>query len=501
MSRGLGAAILAAGLVLPPGLAAQAYRVRLDTRFQSLEYRGWQLDSIAASSVVTGANGGLETPSGFAVTCVPGRTVCTFYRPGPKQNAAPLVSTVDASAWDLGLRGLRLYGRARVGGDLAAPDAYPGVWPALQLVEGYAEYEARMWSVRAGRMYETSRLGYSGFDGGRAHARLFDGALSATAYGGWALAWGSVLPITNDQLNQLGEFRPSQRGIVLGGDLGAAFGPVRGRVLYEREVDPGPDHLVAERLGADADFRLLDNLSVSGGLDYDLAFGELGSVDATVTLGLPWWHATVAAGGRRYRPYFELWSIWGAFSPVPYHAGFLSATVSPLARLQLRGRLERFDFSDPGAATPLAPVEDGGWHTSLGATWRHSPALIISGDYHFDEGPGAGAVGFDGSVVWRPVSRVTVRGAVANLQRALELRFDDAGVWLYSLDADVAVHQQLRAFGGVILWDENHDRADAAAFSWTSLRLHAGLRLGFGSVADRPTLPPAVLRIPEGGAQ
>jgi hypothetical protein len=500
MSREVRAAAVAVALLAPVGLAAQGYRVRLDTRFQSLEYRGWQLDSIAASSVVTGPSGGFETPSGFAVTCVPGRTVCTFYRPQPQQDALPLVSTVDATVWDLGLPGLRLYGRARVGGDLANPDGWPGIKP-VELVEGYAEYSADAWSVQAGRLYQASRLGYTGFDGGRAHGRLFRGALSASVYGGWGLAWGTTLPVWTSTLNPLGEFRPSERQIVLGGDLGWAVGPTRGRVLFEREVDPGPEHLVAERLAGDLEVRVLRNLSVAGGLDYDLAFGELGSAEASVNLALPRWKASVAAGGRRYRPYFELWSIWGVFSPVPYHAGFASVTVAPHPRLQLRGRAERYEYSAAEAATPLAPVENGGWRTSLGATYRHSPALVVTGDYHFEDGPGAGAVGVDGSVLWRPLPRLTLRGSVANLQRALELRFDDAGVWMYALDADVAVLDQIRAFGGAIFWDEKHDRVDAAAYSWTSLRLHAGLRLTFGSAADRPTLPPAVLRIPEGGAQ
>jgi hypothetical protein len=494
----------AAGLALllhPGGLAAQAYRVRLDTRFQSVEYRGWQLDSVAASTVVTGPDGGLETPSGFAVTCVPGRLVCTFYRPQPRQDALPLVSTADVSVWNLGLPGLRLYGRARVGTDLANPDTWPGTRPALQLVEGFAEYAASAWSVQAGRLYQASRFGYTGFDGGRAQARVLGGALSASAYGGWGLAWGTPLPITSAAVNPLDEFRPGSRQIVLGGDLGWAVGPARGRALYEREVDPGPEHLVAERLGGDLEVRLHPNVSFAGGADYDLAFAELGSAEAAVMVAIPGWHASVSAGGRRYRPYFELWSIWSVFSPVPYHAGFASVAVTPHPRVQVRARGELYWFDSPDAATPLAAVEDGGWRASLGATYRHSPSLIVTGDYHIDDGPGAGSLGLDASVYWRPIPRLGLRGSAANLQRVLELRFDDATVWLYSADADFAVVDQVRAFAGATYWDEDHDRPDVAAFSWSSLRLHAGLRLTFGSGADRSTLPPAVLLIPEGGAR
>ena len=44
----------------------QGYRVRIDTRYQSVAYRGVQLDSILAADAVVGAEGGWETTDGFA---------------------------------------------------------------------------------------------------------------------------------------------------------------------------------------------------------------------------------------------------------------------------------------------------------------------------------------------------------------------------------------------------------------------------------------------------
>ncbi|MDH3495632.1 MAG: hypothetical protein OER21_02610 [Gemmatimonadota bacterium] len=488
-------------LLAPTALSAQSYRLRLDTRVQAVKYRGWQLDSIPVAEAVTGTNGGLFTASGFAVTCVAGGVSCTFYRPGAEQDGLPLVSTLDASVWGLGVPGLRLYGRARVGTDLADPGAWPGTAPAVQLVEGYVEYAQPAWSVRGGRLHEASRFGYTGFDGARAHARFLGGALTASAYGGWGLAWGTPLPITSDAVNPLGEFRPGQRQIVVGGDLAWAVRGARGRILYERQIDPGPDHLVAERVGGDVELSVVRNVTLSGGADYDLAFGEMGSAEATLAVAIPSAKTSVAVGGRRYRPYFELWSIWGAFSPVAYKAGFGSVTATPMPKLQLRARGELYGFDDPDAATPLAQIEDNGWRAGLGATYRHSADLIVMVDYSIDDGPGAGAIGIDGSVFWRPIPRLGLRGSVANLQRVLELRFNDADVWIYAFDADVDIRSEARLFGGVTYYDENRDRPDAAAFSWNQLRLHAGLRLAFGSGADRASLPAAILRIPEGGTQ
>ena len=71
-------------LVLGPGvLTAQGYRLRLDTRFQTVAFRGVSPDSIAVGSAVVGPTGGFETPDGFAVTCTGGSEFCRFYRAGP----------------------------------------------------------------------------------------------------------------------------------------------------------------------------------------------------------------------------------------------------------------------------------------------------------------------------------------------------------------------------------------------------------------------------------
>ena len=39
---------------------------------------------------------------------------------------------------------------------------------------------------------------------------------------------------------------------------------------------------------------------------------------------------TALVGARQYRPHFDLWTIWGAFSPVPYHAVNGSVWVRPV---------------------------------------------------------------------------------------------------------------------------------------------------------------------------
>jgi hypothetical protein len=515
LSRVLSLAVFAGLALQVTPLWGQGYRVRIESRLQSVKYRGWQLDSVPVGDVVPGPGGGLQTANGYAVTCPAGDAYCRYFTPGATQKGQPFVTTADLSAWDFGVPGLSARASVRVLTDLANPDAWPATQPTLQLVEGYAEYVRTMVAAQGGRLTAASRLGYTGFDGARVRVRPLGGKVSAALYGGWALARGALLPVNDSLLNPLSEFRPSERGIMLGGDVGWNLSWMQATVLYEREMDPSPEpsRVVSEQLGGDLVLRPWRGVTLSGGADYDLAFGEWGSAEGQLTVAIPGTEATASVGGRRYRPHFELWSIWGAFSPVPYHAAFGSLTLRLIDRVQVRARGEVYQYANTATSTPLVNVEESGWRGSLGATYVRSANLIATADYHIETGPGASALGIDGSVFWRPIPRVSLRGSVANLQRALELRFSDASVWQYAFDVDAQVLEQLRVFGGVMYYDEARagDRKvvvggteypDAAQFSWNQLRLNAGFRVWLGSgAADRATLPAAILRIPEGGAR
>ena len=117
--RRLFVALLAAAALGTGGEArAQGYRLRLDTRLQTVSFRGVSLDSIAVTDTVTGPGGGPATADGFAVTCLPGSGYCHFYRPGPEQRGAPIVSSADLSLWGFGVPGLSARVLARAAGEL-----------------------------------------------------------------------------------------------------------------------------------------------------------------------------------------------------------------------------------------------------------------------------------------------------------------------------------------------------------------------------------------------
>jgi hypothetical protein len=505
---GLGALAVVAG-----SLEAQGYRVELDARVQGVSYRGWRLDSIPVDQVQL-RDGLLYTPDGIGVTCLAGQAYCLFYGPGTKVQAYPFAATADFAVWNVGVRGLRLEGSARLTYDgrdgpthsastQEPMGAWPGTKPLAQLIEGYLAYDGPWYALRGGRLTGVSRFGYTGFDGAQVRIAEPKQRVGITGRFGWALARGALVPWTDASLDPLNEDRPEQRDLLWGLDLDWNLPWLTGRVLYEREwaSEDGVTTVASELVGGDARVRLHRAVHIAGGLEYDLALGGVGNADGAVTAMLPRSYGTVTVGARRYRPRFPLWSIWSAFSPVPSTAVYGQAAVDVVRQVQVRARVEHYAFDETEASAPLTVIETGGWRYGLGATYRHSPALSATADYQAGLGPGAQALTADVGVNWRPLERLRLRASGAYVERVLELRASDNSLWQVGVDADVTVRPGLRAFGGAWYLTEARDRTDAAAFDWSQVRVHLGLRFGFGSAADRPTLPPAILRIPEGGAQ
>ena len=469
---------------------AQGYRVRLDTRVQGVSWRGLTSGTIPRADAVEQPGGGFLTPDGHAAVC--GESFCTFFAAGPVLRGIPWVTQADLSIWGIGAPGLSLRANARWATDLGDRATWPGTEPELQVVEGYLEYARPGLIARAGRQFLTGRLGAYGLDGARAALRDANRGLELVGYLGWGLARGTALPVTDPALNPLNDFQPRDRQIVAGLEAGLTLGRVDGRIEYRREVDPAADYFVSERTSASLVFRPLRRLTVAAGGEYDLAFGEVGSADASLT-----WIAnryTLSGGVRRYRPFFDLWTIWGAFSPVPYHAIHGSASVTPTPSLTLRARGERYRFEDAEVFTPAVTIEDRGWRFESGATWTPAAHWVLDGGYHAEFGPGASSRGFSGRVSWLPSARFTLTAHGAHLQRPLELRFNDAELTTLGVDAEYRPDARWRVGAQAIRYSESRDRPDPTAIDWDQFRLAGRITLLFGTNADRVRLPPAVRR-------
>ena len=493
MRRWTAASVLVAAASLAAGTAAaQGYRLRLDTRLQTLTFRGAESDSVPLSDVVTEPDGSLLSPDGHAVRCL--GSWCYFWRQGPEVDAAPWVTSADFSVWGFGVEGLSVRGSTRAAMDLSEGDASAGTEPSVQLLEGYVEYARGAATVAAGRQIVTGRFGYLGFDGARGTFRANSLGLEVSGFAGWSLARGSNVPWTSPSANPLGEFRPAERLVTAGGSASWRSQVADARVEYQREVDPQVDKLTAERVALGAAIRPAARFTLSGGGDYNLAEDEWGSADASLRYADRTLDATL--GATRYRPFFPLWTIWVAFSPVGYHSGWGALQVAPLQVLRLRVRGEAYAFDDAEAETPLTRGEDEGWRFSWGATLTAIAKVTLDADYHAEFGPGASSRGWSASAVWRPLDRIGLTGYVSNLTRPLEYRFNDAEAWWYGADASWDPSPDLRLGVGLTRYDEERDRPDAGALDWTQTRLTLRASWFVNSGADRWQLPPAVRTVP-----
>lgn len=479
-------------LALAGPVAGQGYRLRLDTRYQTVSFRGVEADSILATEVVSRPGEGPSTPDGFAVSCTAGFAYCYFLRPGDRRRGNPVTGTGDLTLWGLGVTGLTVHASARFATDLSSDVDYPLTEPAVTLLEGYLDYNTRHFVGRAGRQIVTGRLGYQGFDGALGTLRDPVRGLEVTGYAGWGLARAAALPVTSPALNPLDDFQPRSRQLLFGGELGVRRGWLDFRADYRREIDPVPDYLVSERASATLSLAPVPGWRLSGGAEYDFANGWWGSADASLGYAAKRFYATASA--KRYRPFFDLWTIWGVFSPVPYHAVSGVAAVQPVKDLWIRASGERYWFEPPDVSAPLVTLEDRGWRGSVGATATLADRWTVDAGLRGEFGPGASSRTLEGSVTWQARDGVSLTAHVATLDRPLEFRFDQSNLEWYSLGADVRVNGQWRWVSDLAWVSERRDRPDPAALDWGQFRASTRIVVSLGSGADR--LPPGRPRAP-----
>jgi hypothetical protein len=387
---------------------------------------------------------------------------------------------------------------ARAGLDLGESEVWPGTEPPVQLLEAYGEYAARWLTARGGRQLLTTRLGIVGFDGGRAILRSPRLGLGGEVYGGLGLARATALPISSPVLDPLDDFQPRARQLIAGGALSfqAREGDVR--LDYQREVDRESRHFASDRVALSGELRPLNQWSLAAGVEYDLANTWFGNADATLRYNAP--RLTALLGVRQYRPHFDLWTIWGAFSPVPYHAVNASVWFRPFRRLELRGRWERYAFSPTETETPLVDVDNDGWRFGVSASVQLSGGWSIDGGYQEEYGPGASSHGLDASISATPFSPLTLVAYISTLERPLEFRFEEAGTDVFGIDAEWRPDSRVRIGIGGAHYAEDRDRPDASGFDWNQTRLNARVTLLFGSGADHQPLPRALRTRPRAGS-
>jgi hypothetical protein len=328
-----------------------------------------------------------------------------------------------------------------------------------------------------------------GFDGGWLNYRFGRIALDLTGYAGWGLGQAAVVSPVNPALNPLDEWRPRNRQIVAGAEAGWQYRNVDVRGEYRREIDPEDDYFVSERAALSLG-SVIRSFRFNGGLDYNIAEGHLGNADATLTYAKR--RFSVAGGVRQYRPYFSLWTLWGAFSPVPYRAANISAQARPTEWLSLSGRAERYRYDDADVSTALVPdLENQGWRARFGGTARLNSLWSVDANGGIERGPGASTRSADASVTYTPSEKISFDVYGGSLSRPLELRYYDARSRWIGGRIQWSPTPQRRLWSDAAFVGDDRDRPDAGGSSLDQLRIRAGVSLTFGSGADRTPLPPA----------
>jgi hypothetical protein len=332
-----------------------------------------------------------------------------------------------------------------------------------------------------------------GFDGGWLRYRWNRASLELTGYGGWGLGQAAVVAATSPALNPLNEWRPRDRQIVAGAEAALLTRQIDARAEYRREIDPEDDYFVSERaaLSVATGIRAV---RFTGGMDYNIAEGRAGSADINITYLAR--KFSLAAGARRYRPYFSLWSLWGAFSPVPYRAGNLSAQFRATNWLSVNARTERYSYDDADVSTALVPhLTSEGWRAKIGANGKLGSRLTFDGTYGLEHGPGASSRSADVSLGFTVSKTLSFDAYGGSLDRPLELRFYDASSKWVGGRAQWQPSDQHRLWADISFVSDDRDRPDAASSSLDQTRIRAGVSLAFGSGADRAPLPPARPRV------
>lgn len=482
--------LLASTLVLltaAPALA-QSVRVSGSTVVRYIELRPLLADSVAVGET---EGGGLlrQTSDGRVVRCIPEEPFCRDTRPGERVSTVPVIQDLELSAWGFG-EGAQLFAQLRGRTAWGGTALWPQADDALEVLAAYAQLERAWLRVRVGRQWKVSGLGFYNFDGVAAALRPSTSA-SLELYAGRSLIRGLNEPRTGGALQAIEELAPVQPGLLLG--VQARYRPTPRLALsgfYQVDFRDDREGIYSELAALDGVARLGGG-ALEGSLELDLAGAALN--EARLRARSPMLGRVVLhTEARRYRPYFELWTIWGAFSPVGFDEVRGGATWLGRGRgLLLRAEASYRNYGDAGGDDVFGSFRGEGWGIAANAGW--SPAS----DWRLEAGAradaGFGAARREGQLSAR--RQLGEAGSIAAhalaFQRLYEFRLDEGTVFGFGTEASLALSDRVRLFASATAY---RHRADAGtSIDWTQRR---------GSVRLQWTLGPEPgLGVPVGGVR
>jgi hypothetical protein len=382
------ALIITVLLFAPTVLFAQGIRGELRVRGDAVGFQSLQRDSLPEGQV-SGSGAQRQLDDGTVVTCVTG-DYCRWFGSGETDTVYPIYQDLRLVGWT-GIEGLAFHTQLR--GRLGSDEAWPRTEQEVEAITVYIGYRKGDWWVRGGRMLRSGSLGYKNFDGGSlAWSGL--GPLRLEAYGGWSLGIGLVAPRNGELLTLADEYAPDKRAYIYGFDGALDFGTnFSANVQYQREIRTDKTGLYSERIGGSLR-AIVGPSTLDGALTYDLAFKQINL--ARIQMSTPFASGFgLVLEGRHYRPFFEYWTIWGAFSPVAYTEGRGMLTwTSPKAGLSFEVGGGYRDYDETNAGLDYVSIKEDGWRLYGGGHWVNGP-WFVDGGYRSETGFGASRYGGD----------------------------------------------------------------------------------------------------------
>lgn len=401
-----------------------------------------------------------------------------------RTSATPLTQDLELSAWGLGIAGLRAYGLLRFRGALGAELIWPRSDDHFDALWGFLELERPAYRVRLGRQQRAGGLGFYAFDGALATWRARP-ALRFEAYGGRGLARGFLEPLNSPEIRSLDPLRPDEGTILVGASAWGA--PLEGSSVaasWQREILSDRSGLVSERVALDAQLPLGPLLVASGFLDGDLAAGAVGRARLAAQVRLPR-RGFVELEVFRYRPIFDLTTIWGVFSPEGHAGAAVHARVGVSPVVSLTGSLTHRRYRAVTETTPFLPgVGNTATQLALGARWTAGD-LAADASWRLHTGFGGAQSGGDLHVAWQPADAAWRAGLLANaFQEEEQFRVADGTVYGLGADARAAITPRLELRAELMRWWHGRGEGDAG-LDWGQTRGLLAVSWTFGASADR----------------